>query len=90
MDPYEEERLRHRLIRRLQDTLPNDLESEAQKILADEPLCSKRDIIIALGFCICQHPGYVWTRAANALKQELIRGTTGPPHYFATESATDE
>ena len=88
MDPYEEERLKQRLIRRLQNTLPNDLESEAQKILADEPGCTKRHIIFAIGYCRSQ--GFVWTRAVKALQHELIRGTTGPPHYATIVLASDQ
>ena len=62
-----------RIIRRLQGTLPNDLESEADKILADEPGCTKRHIIFAIGYCRSQ--GVAWSRAAKALQQGLIRET---------------
>ena len=88
MDPYEEERLKQRLIRRLQDTLPNDLESEAQKILEDEPGCTKRHLIFAISYCRSQ--GVVWTRAVKAVQLELIRGTTGPPHYATIVLASDQ
>ena len=88
MDPYQQAELTGRLVRRLQNTLPNDLESEAQKILQDEPGCTKRHIIFAIGYC--RSPGVVWTRAAKALQLELIRGTTGPPYYATVDPATDE
>ena len=88
MDADQEAELTGRLIRRLQNTLPNDLESEAQKILQDEPGCTKRHIIFAIGYCRSQ--GVVWTRAVKAVQLELIRGTTGPPHYTTVDLATDE
>ena len=95
MDAEQEAELTGRLIRRLQNTLPNDLESEAQKILQDEPGCTKRHIIFAIGYCRGQFhsrrsQGVVWTRAAKAVQLELIRGTTGPPHYTTIDLATDE
>ena len=73
MDASEEAALTGRLIRRLQGTLPNDLESEADKILTDEPGCTKRHIIFAIGYCRSQ--GVAWSRAAKELQERLIRET---------------
>ena len=73
MDASEEAALTGRIMRRLQGTLPNDLVLEADKILADEPGCTKRHIIFAI--CYCRSQGVAWSRAAKALQQGLIRET---------------
>ena len=74
MDASTEAALTGRIIRRLQGTLPNELEFEADKILADEPGCTKRHIIFAIGYCRSQ--GVVWSWAVRELQQRLIRETT--------------
>ena len=73
MDAAEEAALEGRIIRRLQGTLPNELEFEADKILADEPGCTKRHIIFAIGLCRSQ--GVAWSWAVRELQQRLIRET---------------
>ena len=73
MDASEEAALTGRLIRRLQGTLPNDIESEPDNILTDEPGCTKRHIIFAIGYCRSQ--GVAWSRAAKELQERLIRDT---------------
>ena len=73
MDVAEEAALEGRIIRRLQATLPNELEFEADKILADEPGCTKRHIIFAIGYCRSQ--GVAWSWAVRELQQRLIRET---------------
>ena len=74
MDASAEAALTGRIIRRLQGSLPNDLEFEADKILADEPGCTKRHIIFAIGYCRSQ--GVAWSWAAKELQERLIRETT--------------
>ena len=76
MDASEEAELTGRIVRRLQGTLPNDLVIEADKILADEPGCTKRHIIFAIGYCRSQ--GVVWSRPVRTLQQQLIRETNIP------------
>ena len=73
MDASTEAALTGRTIRRLQGTLPNELEFEADKILADEPGCTKRHIIFAIGYCRSQ--GIAWSWAVRELQQRLIRET---------------
>ena len=73
MDASQEAALTGRIIRRLQATLPNDLAIEADKILADEPGCTKRHIIFAIGYCRSQ--GVAWSRAAKELQERIIRET---------------
>ena len=73
MDASQEAALTGRIIRRLQATLPNDLDIEADKILTDEPGCTKRHIIFAIGYCRSQ--GVAWSWAVRELQQRLIRET---------------
>ena len=73
MDVAEEAALTGRIIRRLQGTLPNELEFEVDRILADEPGCTKRHIIFAIGYCRSQ--GVAWSWAVRELQQRLIRET---------------
>ena len=74
MDASQEAALTGRIIRRLQATLPNDLDIEADNILTDEPGCTKRHIIFAIGYCRSQ--GVVWSSAVRELQQRLIRETS--------------
>ena len=69
MDASQEAALTGRIIRRLQATLPNDLDIEADKILTDEPGCTKRHIIFAIGYCRSQ--GVAWSWAARELQQPV-------------------
>ena len=74
MDASTEAFLLGRIVRRLQGTLPNELEFEAEKILTDEPGCTKRHIIFAIGYTRSQ--GVAWSWAVRELQQRLIRETT--------------
>ena len=71
MDASAEAALTARIIRRLQGTLPNELEFEAEAILAEEAGCTKRHIIFAIGYCRSQ--GAVWSLAVRELQARLIR-----------------
>ena len=59
-----------RIIRRLQGALPNDLECEAEAILREEPLATKRHIAFAIGYCRSQ--GRVWTEQVRVLQRRLL------------------
>ena len=59
-----------RIIRRLQGDLPNDLECEAEAILREEPLATKRHIAFAIGYCRSQ--GRVWTEQVRVLQRRLL------------------
>ena len=74
MDASTEAALHGRIIRRLQATLPSELEFEAERILTDEPGCTKRHIIIAIGYTRSQ--GVAWSWAVRELQQRLIREAT--------------
>ena len=59
-----------RIVRRLQGALPNDLEREAEAILREEPLATKRHIAFAIGYCRSQ--GRVWTEQVRVLQRRLL------------------
>ena len=66
-----EAELKERIVVRLQRALPNDIETEVDAILADEPLCTKRLIIFALGRC--RSEDRVWLPAAREVQERLVR-----------------
>ena len=59
-----------RIIRRLQGALPNELECEAEAILREEPLATKRHIAFEIGYCRSQ--GRVWTEQVRVLQRRLL------------------
>ena len=81
--------LTSRIISRLRRTLPNDLELEVNKILAEEPECRKRHVLFAIGYINASRSQHVtvWDRATMDVCKQLEKDDP-PPYFYADGTPT--
>ena len=77
-----------RILKRLRATLPNELEFEVDRILAEEPGCRKRHILFAIRY---YHPpvgsqGEAWKWAITEFRKRLQK--EDPPPYFNADGSS--
>ena len=77
----------YRIIRRLQATLPNELESDVDKLLEEEPGCRKRHILFAIRYLrVVRSQGDAWSLAITEIRKRLER--EDPPPYFNADGSS--